>query len=135
MELELYAAYAMVHSHLVAHPDLTNIVHHVDTMAACFALVKGRTRNPRSAKIVAAYHTLLDRACARVYVAYINTDRNPADARSRLASFRELCMRGPFIELSVSHSQLFSALAMSSPSCGPFAQVSDSDTASPLYHS
>ena len=136
MELELHAAYATVRSHLSAHPGLTSIVLRVDNMAACFALVKGRTRNPRSAKIVAAYHTLPDRACARVYVAYVNTDRNPADACSRLTSFHELCIQhGPFIKLSVDHSHLLSALAPPSPSCGPFAQVSDSDTNSQLSHS
>ena len=49
-------------------------------MAAWFALVKGRTRIPRSGKIVAAYRTLLERARARVCVAYVNADRNTADA-------------------------------------------------------
>ena len=107
MELELYAAFATVHAHLTTHPTLTNIVLHVDSVAACFALVKGRTRNPRSGKIVTAYQSLLDRARAGVYVLYVNTDGNPADACCRLASFHDLCvLRGPFVELPADHSRL-----------------------------
>ena len=46
MELELCAVYATVHSHLSAHPGLTNIVLRVDSMAACFALSKAEPRTP-----------------------------------------------------------------------------------------
>ena len=129
MGLELYAAYATVHAHFHAHPALINIVLHVDNMAACFALVKGRTRNLRSGKIAAAHHTLLDRARARVDVACINADRNTADACCRFASFHDLCVQhGPFAQLHIDHLDLLSTFAHPSPSRSPIALDCDSDT-------
>ena len=121
MELELHAAYATVHAHLLAHPGLTYLVLRVDNMAACFALVKGRTQNPRSGMIVAAYLTLLDRARARVYVADIKTDRNTAAARSTLASLHDLCaQRGPFVKLFVDRADLLFICNSLQPVLRPF---------------
>ena len=132
MELELVAAYATVRAHLQAHPTFTNTVLHVDNTAARFALVKGRTRNPRLGKNVTAHHTLPDRARARVYVAYTNTDRNTADARSRLAFFHDMCvLRGPFVQLHANLSDLLSMLAEPTPSRSPIARDSDTDSSAP----
>ena len=79
MELELGAAFVTVRAHVAAHPTLTNIVPRVDTVAACFALVKGRARSPLLGKIVTAYRTFPNQGRAGVRVAYINADPSPAD--------------------------------------------------------
>lgn len=104
-ELELFAVLMAVEQADVS--DLLLAVK-VDNVAACFSLRKGTVRTTLAAAICSRIFCVLKSKRTKSNISYLSSERNPADAPSRIGQLTDLGESGT--KIVPDHQPLFSAL-------------------------
>ena len=104
-ELELFAVLMAV-----VQADIDNLLLaiKVDNVAACYSLRKGTVRTTLAAAICSMIFSVLKRKSTKSHISYLSSERNPADAPSRIGQLTDLGESGT--KINPDHQMLFSDL-------------------------